>query len=148
MGWKRHQLHHMQIICTLLQTDNHASTSPLSFTGQMPFLSPIQQHQSSEGKILMLIREDHPLDIVLSWSTPSNRECWRPIGIVCTGCDQWSWAPDYRAGRGAAGKYPDYGTARSSDARTADEVGTHRTCGQSLHWIFTRNFLIQQYSCH
>jgi len=30
-GWQWHQLNHMQIICTLLQTDNHASTSPLSF---------------------------------------------------------------------------------------------------------------------
>jgi len=31
MGWQWHQLDHMQIICSLLQTDNHASTSPLSF---------------------------------------------------------------------------------------------------------------------
>jgi len=31
MGWQWHQLDHIQIICTLLQTDNHASTSPLSF---------------------------------------------------------------------------------------------------------------------
>jgi len=31
MGWQRHQLDHMQIICTLLQRDNHANTSPLSF---------------------------------------------------------------------------------------------------------------------
>jgi len=31
MGWQWHQLDHMQITCTLLQTDNHASTSPLSF---------------------------------------------------------------------------------------------------------------------
>jgi len=31
MGWQWHQLDHLQIICTLLQTDNHASTSPLSF---------------------------------------------------------------------------------------------------------------------
>jgi len=31
MGWQRHQLDHMQITCTSLQTDNHASTSPLSF---------------------------------------------------------------------------------------------------------------------
>ena len=30
-GWEWHQLDHMQIICTSLQTDNHASTSPLSF---------------------------------------------------------------------------------------------------------------------
>jgi len=29
MQW--HQLDHMQTICTLLQTDNHASTPPLSF---------------------------------------------------------------------------------------------------------------------
>jgi len=31
MGWQWHQLDHMQIICTSLQTDNHDSTSPLSF---------------------------------------------------------------------------------------------------------------------
>jgi len=31
MGWQWHQLDHMQIICTSLQTDNHASTSPLNF---------------------------------------------------------------------------------------------------------------------
>jgi len=29
--WQWHQLNHMQIICTLLQTDNHACASPLSF---------------------------------------------------------------------------------------------------------------------
>jgi len=28
--WQWHQLGHMQV-CTLLQTDNHASTSPVSF---------------------------------------------------------------------------------------------------------------------
>jgi len=33
MGWQWHQLDHMQIICTSLQTDNHA-TSPLSFYRQ------------------------------------------------------------------------------------------------------------------
>ena len=38
-GWQWHQLNYMQIICTLLQTDNHASTSSLHiFTGRMPFL--------------------------------------------------------------------------------------------------------------
>jgi len=31
MGWQWHQLDHMQIICTLLQRDNHASTSSLNF---------------------------------------------------------------------------------------------------------------------
>jgi len=40
--WQLHQLGHMQV-CILLQTDNHASTLPLSFfTGQMPFLQPSQ----------------------------------------------------------------------------------------------------------
>jgi len=48
--WQWHQLGHMQV-CTLLQTDNHASISLLSFfTGQMPFLPLNQQHQSTEGK--------------------------------------------------------------------------------------------------
>jgi len=31
MGWQWHQLDHTQIICTLLKTDNHASTSSLKF---------------------------------------------------------------------------------------------------------------------
>jgi len=30
MGWQGHQMDNMQIICTLLQMDNHASTSSLS----------------------------------------------------------------------------------------------------------------------
>jgi len=43
------QLGHMQV-CTSLQTDNHASTPPLSFTGRIiPFLLPNQQRQSTEG---------------------------------------------------------------------------------------------------
>jgi len=53
--WQWHQLGHMQV-CTLLQTDNHASTSLLSFfTGRMPFLPPNQQCQSTEGIILGLL---------------------------------------------------------------------------------------------
>jgi len=31
MAWQWHQLDHMQIICTLLQTDNHAIASSLNF---------------------------------------------------------------------------------------------------------------------
>jgi len=31
MGWQWHQMDHVQIIYTSLQTDNHASTSLLSF---------------------------------------------------------------------------------------------------------------------
>jgi len=47
--WQWNPLGHMQV-CTSLQTENHASTPPLSFfTGRMPFLPPNQQRQSSEG---------------------------------------------------------------------------------------------------
>jgi len=47
--WQWHQLGHMQV-CTSRQTDNQASTPPLKFfTGRMPFLSPNQQRQSTEG---------------------------------------------------------------------------------------------------
>ena len=47
--WQWYQLGHMQL-CTSLQTDNHASTPPLSFfTGRMPFLPPNQQRQGTEG---------------------------------------------------------------------------------------------------
>ena len=42
--WQWHQVGHMQV-CISLQTDNQASTPPLSFfTDQMPFLPPNQQH--------------------------------------------------------------------------------------------------------
>ena len=50
--WQWHQLGHMQV-CTSLQTDNHASTPPLSFfTGRMPFLPPNQQRQSTDRNCL------------------------------------------------------------------------------------------------
>ena len=49
--WQWHQLGHMQV-CTSLQTDNHANTSPLRFfTGRMPFLPPNQQRQSTNYNI-------------------------------------------------------------------------------------------------
>jgi len=31
MRWQWHQLDHMQIICTLLQTDNHTSITSIDF---------------------------------------------------------------------------------------------------------------------
>jgi len=48
--WQWHQPGHMHV-CNTLQTDNYASTPPLTFfTGQMPFLPPKQQRQSNEGR--------------------------------------------------------------------------------------------------
>jgi len=46
--WQWYQLGHMHV-CTSLQTDNYASTSPLSFYRPVPLLSPDQQRQSTEG---------------------------------------------------------------------------------------------------
>jgi len=60
--WQWHRLGHMQV-CTSLQTNNPASQHSLQtnnpasqhslFTGCMPFLSPNQQHQSTEGKVAL-----------------------------------------------------------------------------------------------
>jgi len=52
--WQWHQPGHMQH-CTLLQTDNHTSTTPLCFTGWVPFLPPNQQRQSTEGNMLSVM---------------------------------------------------------------------------------------------
>jgi len=53
MQW--HQLGHMQPICTSFQTDNHTNTLSLNFTGQMLFLTPNQERQSTEGNTLLRI---------------------------------------------------------------------------------------------
>jgi len=49
MVWQWHQMDHMQIICTSLQTDNHASTSPLSFYSPDALHATQQQRQITEG---------------------------------------------------------------------------------------------------
>jgi len=41
VGWQWHQLDHRQITCTLLQTDNHTSTSSINF--HMPDTHPDAQ---------------------------------------------------------------------------------------------------------
>ena len=51
MGWQWHQLDHMQIICTLLRTDNDASTPPLSFYRPDALPDTKQQRQSTEGVV-------------------------------------------------------------------------------------------------
>ena len=51
MEWQWHQLDHLQMFCTSLQTDNHASTSSLDFfIGPILFLMPNQQCESTEGR--------------------------------------------------------------------------------------------------
>jgi len=50
-GWQWHQLDHMQIICTSLQTHNFVSTSPLIFyrPDALPVVMSNKQRQSTEG---------------------------------------------------------------------------------------------------
>jgi len=43
--WQRHQLDHMQIMCTLLQTDNHTNTS--SFPDTQLAVSQCQKTESN-----------------------------------------------------------------------------------------------------
>jgi len=58
MGRQWRQLDHVHVICTLLQTDNNASTSSLNFfTGWMIFLMTNQQCQSTEGNVVILATE-------------------------------------------------------------------------------------------
>jgi len=63
LGWQWHQLDHLQTICTSLQTYNHANTSSLNFLGQMLFLAPNQQCQSTEG--IMYIRNVYVLTVAV-----------------------------------------------------------------------------------
>jgi len=42
MGWQWHQLDHMQIICTSLQADYHASISSLNFFYRLDALPDAQ----------------------------------------------------------------------------------------------------------
>ena len=57
--WQWHQLGHMQV-CTLLQTDNRASTPMLCFfTGWMPFLPPNLQHQCTEASAILDLNAFH-----------------------------------------------------------------------------------------
>ena len=52
MEWQWRQLDHMQIICTSLQTDNHSSTSPLSFD-RLDTLPATQETASKQRRHLV-----------------------------------------------------------------------------------------------
>jgi len=60
-----HQLGRMQV-CTSLQTDNHASTAPLSFL--QAFLLLNQQRQSTEGSQFVGIVQNN----LVSWLVQRN----------------------------------------------------------------------------
>jgi len=64
--WQWHQLGHMQVR-TPLQTDNHTSTQPLSFTGRMPFLLPTNSVKAL--KTLFCYHHTHTFNGPLSGTT-------------------------------------------------------------------------------
>jgi len=74
MGWQWHQLDHMQIICTSLQTDNDASTSPLRFLqAGCPSCCPANSVKALKAK--------HPLvDSVQLLSTFAVQELFAECG--------------------------------------------------------------------
>jgi len=65
MGWQWHQLDHVQIICTSLQTDNQASISPLSFyrPDALPATQPTASEQSCKEKKFKTIKSITVLNI-------------------------------------------------------------------------------------
>ena len=89
--WQWHQLGHMQV-CASLQTDNHATTPPLSFYRLDAFLPPNQQHQSTEGtsvKALKALFISYILKkIITVWVEPctSGLSMMRPAFAVEYSC--------------------------------------------------------------
>ena len=73
--WKWHQLDHMQIICTLLQTDNHARF----FTGWKPFLPTNQHRQSTEGLEDLLLNKSAKNSNLVYFNRATLSQC----GICC-----------------------------------------------------------------
>ena len=61
MGWQWHQLDHIQIICTLLQTDNRASTSPLTY---------VVTYDSDYIGVPNLIKLDKDEQLILAYREP------------------------------------------------------------------------------
>ena len=92
MGWQWHQLDHMQIICTSLQTDNHASTSPLSF--YRPDALPATQPTASKHwghKVHLENRTKMELVVILtaSYIEDSDRLQW--YSQACDALSKCTW---------------------------------------------------------
>ena len=81
--WQWHQLGHMQS-CTLPQTDNHASTPPLSLLqARCPSCHPVsQQYQTMEGTRLLYLLVKSWLHIILHIFMALC--CFIVLPILCT----------------------------------------------------------------
>jgi len=105
MGWQWYQLDHVQVICTSLQTDNHASTSPLSFYrpdalhDTQSAASKHWRHKSTSNncsvfthRFLWLSRHKY---LVLSVRVELSPTEWTWVG-----CTAWRWVPAAEVGEG------------------------------------------------
>ena len=117
--------------CTLPQTDNHASTPPLSYvTGRMPFLPPNQQRQSTEGihqntkgnKNKINIREMTNSQQELVWTLTT---CQNAVQHTCV-------APGNSRPSAAVSQPPSLSLSRSLSLDT-----THMHCIHSRHSRFS-----------
>ena len=69
MRWQWHQLDHMQIICTSLQTDNHASTPPLTNCRRSLL------EETKEDRRVNYQTQVHPEKWPLHRSSSNNNSC-------------------------------------------------------------------------
>jgi len=88
MKWQWHQLDHMQIICTSLQSpDNHASTSPLSFFYRLDALPAAQPTASKHWRQLRMRMDELIVGIGISqifeWFWCSYNHVWESFAHAC-----------------------------------------------------------------
>ena len=76
-------------ICTLTQTDDHASTHHSVFRGWMPFLPPNQQRQSIEGNLLRWQTGDNSPKHSSNWRRASSSRDWTTVYLSSRRSAHW-----------------------------------------------------------
>jgi len=87
--WQWHQLGHMQV-CTLLQTDNHASTSPLSFLqAGCPSCHPTNSVKAPKAITYAASSKILKMEEKRSYNRPLMRDnMWKGLSNTATVCGQ------------------------------------------------------------
>jgi len=105
MRWQWHQPDHMQIIYTLIQTDNHASASTLNFLpAECLSLCPTNKCQITEGSFVVLCVVNQCLVVVLQTRfamtfTDHNPEMFSPptkYHLLCLQADAYFYCSQYK----------------------------------------------------
>ena len=71
LRWQRHQLDHMQTICTSLQTDNHTNHTQFSQAGYSSW------HPTNSVKALKAFTESYTLNNSIHFYYPALLENWK-----------------------------------------------------------------------